>query len=262
MKLFFRKYGEGKPLIILHGLYGSSDNWVTVGKELCKKFTVYLIDQRNHGQSGHDIVHNYDAMAEDLHEFFLQEHIEKAYIMGHSMGGKVAMFFSLYNPDFVEKLIVVDISPMAYSFEKIASEHQRIINALMDVKLYQAKSLQDIDKMLQPAILEVRLRSFLLKNIKKNLSGIFFWKINLSVLNNELLSVFEGLNQNSVINIPTLFIKGELSSYLKEKDIEIINMMFPQSTIKIIKNAGHWVHAEQPIEFNEIVAHFLLTGTT
>lgn len=257
MDLSFRKFGNGTPLIILHGLYGSGENWLTIGKKLAEYFEVYLIDQRNHGNSPHDNAHNYQAMADDLLQFFETHKIDKANIIGHSMGGKTAIFFTQFFSEKINKLIIVDISPRSYTNTEESKEHYKILESLQKINFKICKNYNDIDKQLSSSLKDNRLRSFLLKNIKREGKGCFSWKINIPVLIKELPSIFVGINENQIIENQTLFIKGALSNHIPENDFALIKKIFKNSEIKIINSAGHWAHAEQPKEFLKIVMGFL-----
>jgi pimeloyl-ACP methyl ester carboxylesterase len=262
MDLFYRKYGEGPPLIILHGLYGSSDNWVSVGRELAENFAVYLIDQRNHGKSPHTADHNYDLMKEDLREFMEQHAIEKAIILGHSMGGKVAMFFAADYPEKISHLIVVDISPRSYKTTSSSQlkMHESIIRAMYNIDFYGIQNRQEIDDILAKSIPQDRIRQFLLKNIHRSKDNEYSWSINIKTIKNELRNIMDGLDENqpAITGFPVLFIKGEKSDYIMNKDKEVIMNIFPYSDFETIPNAGHWLHAEQPELFMEKVNNFIL----
>lgn len=265
MNLFYRKYGKGKPLIILHGLFGSSDNWYSIGKHLSFNHEVYLVDQRNHGQSPHHATHNYIALSDDLHEFIVQHNIFRPVIMGHSMGGRTAMFFAARHPKLINKLIVADISPCSYHSEKQPEEilqHKKIIEALHSVDLSSVSSRGEIDKKLAENIPSVSLRQFLLKNIKTDQNGVFHWKFNLNAVENNLSEIYKGIDtlqlpDKNALSFPALFIRGEFSGYLKEKDITCIQNYFSNAAIITIPHAGHWLHAEQPTLFINTVKKFL-----
>ncbi|MCB2194813.1 MAG: alpha/beta fold hydrolase [Bacteroidetes bacterium] len=262
MDLFYRKYGEGPPLIILHGLYGSSDNWVSVGRELAENFEVYLIDQRNHGKSPHTIDHNYDLMKEDLHTFMEQHAIEKAIILGHSMGGKTAMFFATDYPEKISHLIVVDISPRSYKTTSSSQlkMHESIIRAMYNLDFYGIQNRQEIDDILAKSIPQDRIRQFLLKNIHRSKDNEYSWSINIKTIKNELRNIMDGLDENqpAITGFPVLFIKGEKSDYIMDKDKEMIENIFPYADFETIPDAGHWLHAEQPELFMKKVTEFIL----
>ncbi len=262
MELFFRKYGEGPPLIIIHGLYGSSDNWVSIGRQLAKHFEVYLIDQRNHGKSPHSPDHNYDLLKEDLREFMDLQSIKKAIIIGHSMGGKTAMFFATDYPEKVSHLIVADISPKSYKSTNSQQllAHNTIISAMYNLDFYGITSREEIDAILAKSIPETRVRQFLLKNIKRSKDNEYSWSLNIRAIRNELPNIMDGLKetQNEITGFPVLFIKGEKSDYILEDDKKEILKIFPYADFETIPNAGHWLHAEQPGLFLKTLENFIL----
>lgn len=266
MELFFRKFGEGEPLIVLHGLYGSSDNWVTVGRELSGFYSVYLVDQRNHGRSPHSDKHNYYLMKDDLLEFMDNQGIEKANILGHSMGGKTALFFATTYPERVHKLIVVDIAPTSYQMLSESSpqalNHLNIMNALYNLDTEWISTLRDAEEQLSEAIPYKMVRQFLLKNLKRDVNGNYSWLLNVRTLRNELPAILEGLDPDEfqdrqMTSFPVLFIKGENSEYIGPKDERDILKIFPYAGIQTIEGAGHWVHAEKRDQFLKIVSDFL-----
>lgn len=252
MKLSYRETGEGKPLIILHGLFGSSDNWLSIANELESEYKVYLIDQRNHGSSPHDDDFTYEAMAADLADFLKEHNIKDPIVMGHSMGGKTAMQFALSYPDLLRKLIVVDIAPRYYP-----PHHQTILEGLQSIDIGNLKSRRDADKALAKYVHELGVRQFLLKNLSRNSEGGYEWKMNLPVISEKIENVGQAIEENTSFDKPVLFINGATSGYLKESDEEMIYKLFPQATIQAIQGAGHWVHAEKPKEFTEVVRAFV-----
>ncbi|MGC9374886.1 MAG: alpha/beta fold hydrolase [Bacteroidales bacterium] len=265
MDLFFRKFGDGPPFIILHGLYGSSDNWVSIGRKLSANYEVYLVDQRNHGKSPHSPQHNYHLLKEDLLEFMDKQSIDKAIILGHSMGGKTAIFFAVDYPERVNNLIVADISPISYKNRKSTQllSHSTIINAMHHVDFKHVKNREDIDQMLSSSIPSKRVRQFLLKNVSRTKDNQFKWSLNLESISNELENIMDGLtienfkDGNGITGFPVLFIKGGKSDYIESTDREAIKTVFPFAEIEIIPNAGHWLHAEQPNLFLKIIQNFL-----
>jgi len=265
MELFFRKSGAGDPFVILHGLYGSSDNWYSVARDLSSEFTVYLIDQRNHGNSPHHPEHNYDVMSEDL-EVFLEKHtIHKPVILGHSMGGKTALAFGLKHPEMVSKMIVVDISPLGYGKHHHSPEHaihERIIHALLSIQPDILTSRDEADMLLQKSIALPAIRQFLLKNLKRKPDGGFYWALNLQAIADNLSAIFAGVipeirSDQNVPRFPLLFIKGEYSGYIKKHDEKAIHDFFPWALIETMHGAGHWVHAEQPAALLKTVRDFI-----
>jgi len=254
MKLSFRKLGSGKPLFILHGLFGSSDNWQTLGKQFAENFTVYFIDQRNHGRSPHSPEHNYELMAEDLLELMEAENLDKVMLLGHSMGGKTAMYFAINHPEKVEKMVVVDISPKKYPIT-----NKDIIEALEKVNLAEVKSRKEVEEILSQDIKNYGTMQFLLKNLYWEDSQKLAWRFNLEALKNNIARVGELTPMPSQpLQIPVLFVKGEKSDHIVSTDNTLINAMFAHAEIATIPDAGHWTHADKPIEFFTIINNFLL----
>lgn len=252
MHLYFRQLGTGKPIVILHGLFGSSDNWLTVSKAIVEKYEVFLIDLRNHGQSPHTSSHTYEEMAEDLAQFLIQNNLEKIILIGHSMGGKTAMAFAQKYPQKIEKLIVVDISPRYYP-----PHHQRELDALHSLDLSKLQNRQEADEIMAKIIPELGVRQFLLKNLYRTEDGIFKWRMNLPVLTSEINRIGDESLKNSKISIPTLFLRGENSNYISENDIKLIQTIFTNVQTRTISNAGHWIQAEQPKAFQDGIFDFL-----
>jgi len=240
MKLHFKKSGTGPPLVILHGLFGSLDNWFSIGKELLDHYTLYLVDQRNHGDSPHSAEWNYGVMVEDLCELLDGEGLDSVYLMGHSMGGKTVMNFAVRYPDRVRKLIVGDIAPGYYPIH-----HQLILEGLNALNLQTLQSRKEADEQLANSIPEVGIRQFLLKSLSRDANG-FAWKINLPVITQHIEEVGKALDEETVFEGPTLFLGGANSSYIQEKDLPDMKRHFPNCTWISIPNAGHWLHAEQP----------------
>lgn len=270
MELSYRLIGENnnEPLIILHGLYGSSDNWLNIGKQLAENHRVCLVDQRNHGNSPHSKKHNYFLMRDDLYEFMETHHLEKVNIIGHSMGGKAAIYFALEYPELIDKLIVVDIAPGPYqSLTNPTTKtlnHLNILNSLYSLDLTKITTIKEADRALSETIPYKRVRQFLLKNLKRDKNGNFYWILNVSTLRNELPSIMDGVDIENYSAgtsqphpFPVLFIKGENSEYIKEKEMKDIQTLFPAADIQTIKKAGHWVHAERREEFLRVVKDFL-----
>jgi len=266
MELFFRKSGSGDPIIVLHGLYGSSGNWYSIARELSSELTVYLVDQRNHGNSPHHPEHNYEVMCEDLNMFMQQHGIDKSVILGHSMGGKTALTFGLRYPHKVSKMIVVDISPLGYSSQRNSPEsviHERIINALLSIHPDQIKDREEADQRLKKTIAPPQIRQFLLKNLKRNPEGMFYWALNIHTIADNLPAMFASVIPDDISikqdlpRFPLLFMKGEYSAYIRSRDKEAIRLYFPWAKIEIIAGAGHWIHAEQPAAFLNSLRAFL-----
>ena len=261
MQLFYRETGKGETLIILHGLYGSSYNWVSIAKELEPYYRVINVDQRNHGQSPHSNEHSYSHLTNDLLELFEELKLEKAILIGHSMGGKVAMQFTIEHPERVSSLIVVDIAPWSHDLSaQISEEHRQIIDGLMSIPIDSLASRNQADEILSKRVKSLPIRQFLLKNLKREQNGSFAWKINLTAIANNLKSLMgriEPRTQNHSCKVRTLFIKGELSNYIPIDKEDDLKKIFTNSEVITIMNSGHWVHAEKPKEFLKVVLFFL-----
>jgi len=254
MKLFYRHFGEGQPLIILHGIFGISDNWVTLGKRLAAKFSVYIPDLRNHGQSPHSPTFNYMAMADDLNEFIEEHELKKPMIIGHSMGGKVAMTFALEHPEMVEKLVVVDISLRKYPGRNV---HFDMISAMMSVNFEAVSTREEVEMLLENSIPNKRIRLFVMKNLYRKTRHTFDWRLNLPAISANMDYIFEGIESNGQFAGPALFIKGGKSDYIIDDDLPQIKKNFPASIVQIIPGASHWVHADAPDELCRLFSLFL-----
>ena len=253
MKLNFKTYGQGEPLIILHGLLGSLDNWSTLAKKFAVNYTVFIVDQRNHGKSPHAKEFNYQVLSEDLLEFMDDNHLHSANIIGRSMGGKTAMTFAVDNPDRVQKLIIADIAPIKYS-----GGHKIIFDALFSVDLVKIKSRKEVETQLEGYIKEFGIRQFLLKGLTRDQDRNFVWKFNLKDIwdsYNEIIDTFDDLD--TVFDGKTLFIKVANSNYILDEYFPKIEKIFPNTEFETIEKAGHWLHAEQPTIFHELVKKFL-----
>lgn len=255
MKLNFKKYGDsGFPLLILHGLLGSLDNWSTLGKSFAEQFQVYIIDQRDHGKSPHSDELSYPNMVADLKEFMDDHQIESCYLLGHSMGGKTVMNFAVQFPHMVEKLIVVDIAPRSYPVH-----HHQILEGLSAVNFDQVTSRNEVEEVLTPYIPEFTVRQFLMKNLFWVEKGKLAWRFNLPVIKKDIEKISLGLEADAYFTNPTLFIDGENSNYIEEEDVDMIDEIFPRNQIETFENCGHWVHAEAPEEFYQTVVDFLVS---
>jgi pimeloyl-ACP methyl ester carboxylesterase len=258
MQLHFEQYGEGHPLIILHGLFGSLDNWRTLSKWFSRSFQVFALDQRNHGRSPHSNEFTYPAMVEDLLEFIEERNLPPTHILGHSMGGKTAMLFALTYPDMVNKLVIVDIAPKAYP-----RGHDDVFEGLFSLDLRTIHSRQEADAALAKTLPDSTLRQFLLKNLDRDEAGKFRWRLALKEIHTnypEMLKALEWRQQQ--FSQPTLFISGSNSGYIKDTDAPIIKAMFPHAQVTTIANTGHWVHAAAPPEFVRLTLDFLTKETS
>lgn len=254
MKLFYREYGQGKQMIILHGLMGSSDNWLPQAKMLGEHYHVWVVDQRNHGQSPHSNEFNYTVLSEDILNFIQEHNIDNPVIIGHSMGGKAAMNFALMHPDKLDKLIVVDIAPKAYDVR-----HDHIVEGLKAVPIDSVQSRQEANDALAPHISSEAVRQFLLKNLMRKPEGGFGWRINLPIIDQSLELISGGLVTEGVFEKKTMFIRGSKSDYILDEDREAIKKIFPNATL-VTMETGHWVQAEKPEEFVQVVLSFLNAG--
>jgi len=250
MKLFYRETGEGKPIFILHGLFGMSDNWATIGKQLAEKYRVIMPDLRNHGNSFHHDDWDYDHMAKDILQLANHLNLGEFILIGHSMGGKVAMKFAQEHPDLLEKFIVIDIAPRYYPVH-----HQTIIKALKSVNINQIKSRSEAENQLSQHIGEEGIRLFLMKNLGRNKEG-FYWKFNLNVISENIENVGEEIPPSTCV-VPALFIRGSESEYINNNDTQEIKGIFSNSMVVTIKNAGHWVHADQPEALISTLTQFI-----
>jgi pimeloyl-ACP methyl ester carboxylesterase len=254
MKLAFREFGEGQPLIILHGLFGQSDNWNTLAKQFGGEgYRVFTIDQRNHGLSPHSESWNYEVMADDLNEFIAEHGLKQPVLLGHSMGGKTVMFFEWKYPGVADKIIIADISPRAYE-----PHHNEVLAALHAVDFSKIKTRKEAEEKMNEYIKDFGTKQFLLKNIywKDNENNQMDWRFNLKVIS-------ENYNNISVAvpdfkgDTPCLIVRGEKSNYVTEKDLEDFKNRFTNHQAKTISQAGHWIHAEKPKEFFEAVLEFI-----
>lgn len=255
MKLFFREYPsaaeQAQPIIILHGLFGSSDNWLTQAKIFSRQYNVYTVDLRNHGQSPHSDEFDYASMVSDLLEFVNDHQLRNLTIIGHSMGGKAAMNFALAHPDKLEKLVVVDISPRPYDLE-----HYVIADGLTAIPVATITSRNEADQLLSQYVPEPDVRQFLLKNLQRKAEGGFSWKINLPVIREKLSNIGVDLQYSGQFDKPTLFIRGKRSRYVPDSDWQRITEIFPHAKLETM-DTGHWVQAEKPQEFVEVVMQWM-----
>ena len=252
MELHFERYGKGDPLILLHGLMGSLENWRSMSARLGQQFQVFALDQRNHGRSPHSLEMSYDLMAEDVHEFLRDQGLGDAFILGHSMGGKTAMQVALRYPPAVRKLIVVDISPRSYS-----PKHEKTIAGMLALELSRYRNRKEMEAALAPAVPDLAARQFLLKNLERKPAGGFSWKIGLEGITRNYSHLRENISSRPPFEKATLFIRGELSDYLLESELELIHTLFPKAVLRNVPKAAHLVHTENPDAFEELVVDFL-----
>jgi len=267
MELFFRSFGEGPPLVILHGLYGSSDNWISIARALSPDFEVFLPDQRNHGYSPHDDRHDYPAMRDDLLQFMDDRQLDKASLVGHSMGGKAIMHFAVKYPEKVDSMIIVDMAPQPIPSGEQSGRplsHDRILDAMLEVDFTRVEKRDDVIKQLERSIFSTRVSSFLMKNLALNDCGNYFWRMNVQTIRDSLESVFEGLlpgdysGGKGISGFPVLFIRGGESDYIRDDMIPGIREIFPMAEITTIPDAGHWLHVEQTSLLIKTMKYFLL----
>ena len=255
IKLAFECFGETTkpPLIILHGFFASSRNWRGIAKQLAKNYQVYVLDLRNHGDSPHAQTMSYLEMAADVAEFISHHQLNSAIIIGHSMGGKVAMILALTQPQIIKQLIVVDIAPISYQHS-----FNETIKALKLIPLKMINNRRQAETYLIDGIPEASSRQFLLQNLQLK-EGEYQWRIDLKFFETAsvIIPTFPSLNNSVPFNQPVLFIFGENSTFFTETLEQQISPLFPQATIKTLAEAGHWLHAEKPVEFIAIVDSFL-----
>ncbi len=252
MQLHFKQLGHGEPLVLLHGLFGSGDNWFGVAPKLAEKFRVLAPDLRNHGYSPHHPEMDYPLLAADVAKFLAAQKIESAAVVGHSMGGKVAMQLALDFPERVNKLVVVDMAPRAYP-----RAHDHIFGALLALDLVAFQIRADIEAALAPEIPSLNLRRFLLKNLGRDERGRFAWKMNVRGVAENYTRLGEILGAGQPFTKPALFIRGGKSDYITPADEPDIRRRFPAAEIQVIATAGHWVPADAPEEFVCCVLGFL-----
>ena len=253
MKLYSRVLGEGQPLLIIHGLFGMSDNWGSLAKLYADFFEVHLIDQRNHGRSPHADEFSYLHLSNDLHQYITDNQLNDVIIIGHSLGGKTAMQFAVSFPELVYKLIIVDISPRFYPIH-----HDKIIEGLKILDFSILKSRSQVDGVLSKYIKDSDVRQFLLKSIYWKERNQLDFRFNLNAISQNISNVGEGLNSDANCSVPTLFIRGENSNYINDDDEDLIFKHFTNVEIQTMDQAGHWLHAEKPQKFFEMSIRFCL----
>ena len=251
--LHFTETGNGSPLIILHGLFGSGKNWQSLSKEFAEYFKVYTIDLRNHGLSFHDPEMDYENMAEDVYTLLKSLDISACRVLGHSMGGKTAMVLAHNHPQIVTHTLIADIAPVAYQHE-----YHHLLDPLLAIQLDRVNNRSHVDQILQSSIPESQLRYFLLQNLKR-VDGLWQWNTNLSAIKTHirLITGFPKLTGEWRIDNPTCFIRGGNSDYIGASESATIHRHFSNVSIQTITGAGHWLHVEQPVKFIQKALQFL-----
>lgn len=251
--LYAKIEGSGKPLLVLHGFLGMSDNWKTLGAKYAESgFAAHLLDLRNHGRSFHSDTFNYQAMADDIVIYCKANNLDKVDVIGHSMGGKVAMFLAVTYPELVDKLIVADISPKYYT-----PHHQDVMAALNAVDFSTNPSRNDVQETIEQHVTEPGVVQFLMKNVYRITPQQLGFRFNLDAFNNDEEAIGEALSDSDVFNGSVLFLRGSNSNYITEDDAELIHKHFPKAVIQTVSNAGHWLHADNPLEFFDKSIEFL-----
>ncbi len=256
MKLHVATYGHGEPLVILHGLFGSADNWHSVCQRLAPHLRVFALDQRNHGRSPQSFEMDYTVMAEDVGEFLGEQGLAEAFVMGHSMGGKTAMQLALLHPALVRKLVVVDMAPRPFE-----PRHRQILQRMLALDLSSFHSRLEMESALAPAIPDRATRQFLLKNVVRTDAGGFRWRIGLEQIAKNQPRLIQAVSSDRRFDKPALFIRGEKSDYLLPEDLPEIQELFPQAFLRTIAGAGHLVHVEQTELLLKAVLEFLSQPT-
>lgn len=252
MILNYRTYGEQGPvLVIVHGFLGMGDNWHLLAQQFAADYRVYVMDMRNHGKSPHSDAFSLNLMAEDIIETLEAESINKINIIGHSMGGKVAMFLALEHPHWVHKLVVADIAPKPYP-----PGHEEVFKALHRIDLKSLQTRGEADNLMAIDLADFSTRQFLLKNLSRDEAGNFIWKMNLPILEKYYDNITKEISGSAFYH-PTLFIRGSKSRYILDSDTELIKKLFPYYILETVEGAGHWLHADKPKEFYGVVNNFL-----
>lgn len=251
--LYAKVEGSGEPLLILHGFLGMSDNWKTLGTKYAESgFEVHLIDLRNHGRSFHSNEFNYTVMTSDVVSYCQAHHLNSVSVIGHSMGGKVAMNLAVNHPNLVHKLVVADMSPRFYE-----PHHQDVMAALNAVDFSINPSRNDVQAVIAQHVKEPGVVQFLMKNVFRITPQQLGFRFNLEAFNNDDRTIGEALQENSIYNGPALFLIGSDSNYIQNSDYTLIKKHFPNAVIATVANAGHWLHADNPVEFFEKSIGFL-----
>ena len=251
--LHSRIEGEGKPLLIIHGFLGMSDNWKSLATQFATQgFQTHALDLRNHGKSFHSDDFSYEVMVEDVKQYCNFHQLTTINVLGHSMGGKVAMLLATTYPELVSKLIVADIGPKYY-----APHHQTILEGLNAIDFTKKPSRSEVEEELSKYIIDFGTRQFLLKSLYWKTPEQLAFRFNLAVFNQKIETIGTALPFENTFSKPTLFLRGDKSDYITDADYETILHHFPSSRVATVKNAGHWLHAENPTDFFELVIAFL-----
>lgn len=253
MLLNYKQSGQGSPVILIHGLFGSLENLNVIANSLAENFLVINIDLRNHGRSFHSDEMDYTCMSQDIIQLMSELNIENAHFVGHSMGGKVAMQMAHLYPEKINRLVVLDIAPVTYS-----PRHTSIFTALKNVADQSISDRKQADTLMQNDIPELGVRQFLLKSLAKNEQGKFNWRFNLATLDKQYENILSDIKANDSCLCDTLFIKGNDSDYILPEYKEAIMARFKNAKAKIIHGAGHWLHAQKPQAVNKLISDFLL----
>jgi esterase len=251
MQLFHRETGQGQPVLLLHGIFGSSDNWLTQARMLSSQYHTFAVDLRNHGQSPHEAVFDYPSMVDDVVQFMQTHQIQDPILIGHSMGGKVAMNFAVAHPDKLRKVVVVDIAPKLYNMK-----HYVILDGLKAIPINDIRSREEADKSLAAFVEEADVRQFLLKNLQRKPEGGFRWKLNLEAIAGNIENIGLDLQFEGKFEKPVLFVRGGRSDYVGDNDLDRIREVFPAAEFETF-DTGHWVPAEKPKEFVELVSEWM-----
>lgn len=250
MKLNYEIMGEGVPLFILHGMFGSSSNWKHIASQLANNFKIYLIDLRNHGESPHTPCFDYYMMANDIMEIVIDEDLEKINLMGHSMGGKVAMQYAFTYPKMIQTMIIVDITPKKYPLI-----HQNLLMQLNQIPLNKINKRQDVENYMNHTVSE-SVKKFMMKNLVKKHHN-WRWKFNLSTLTKYYEILMDQIITSIPIAVPTLFLKGSNSDYIQKEDVALLDKYFMNYQVQEVPNSGHWVHIDNPKVFVEMFLSFV-----
>ncbi len=251
LNLHYKQQGEGPGLVILHGLFGSLDNWQSISRQLSDRFSIYSLDLRNHGKSPHSELFNYEIMAADVAAFIEHHHLYPVNLIGHSMGGKVLLQLLKEHNRLIRKGMVLDIAPRAYP-----EVHSQIFHAMLDLDLKKCKSRNDLDQNLSSEIEDPRVRQFILKNVDRNLKGEFEWKLNLNSIHANYMHISAAIHFEMPSTSDIAFVRGSESSYIKDTDQKTILETFPKAQFYTIENAGHWIHADQAEQLMKLICSY------